>query len=330
MAVGDLRNVLVTGGRGFIGQHLVRQLVEQGASVTSVDISPVLSERTRAREIVLDTRDTHKIVALAGSAPFDAVFDLASLTEIGLPRDTYKRNVEATRSMLRFVEECGIQRYVFFSTQFVFRKPNELPEAEDDFYPVDPYGESKVECEVAIRTSLGSDRYLILRPTYVWGPGLQRFRDGLLYRLAKGQLMIANDRTLARYYGYVTTVTRQAISFCAMPFSELRNKVYYVSDDAISLQSFCDELKRALGRGRYREAHPALVRALGYAGDAARMMKLPAPINSMQARELTTSFPIPIERTLNTVPDRTDLRVAADETVAWAKSDPVWLSKIQH
>jgi hypothetical protein len=59
-------------------------------------------------------------------------------------------------------------------------------------------------------------------------------------------------------------------------------------------------------------------------------MGISPPITSVQARELTTSFPVPIQRTLDIVRDRTDLRVAAEDTVAWAKSDPVWLARIAH
>ena len=321
-------NVLVTGGRGFIGQHLVRQLVGAGARVTSVDIVPISRGESAAHEVVADTRDTRKMVELGRATSFDAVFDLASRTEIGLPRDAYESNVQATQSMLAFIEECGIRRYLFFSTQFVFRKPNVSPNAADDYHPIEPYGESKVECEIAIRERLAADRYLIVRPTYVWGPGLQRFRDGLLYRLAKGQLMISSDRALTRYYGYVKTVAAQAISLSRRSPGELGNNVYYVSDEAVQLRTFCDELKRALGRGRYIEIPSAFLKTLGYLGDAAGMIGISPPINSVQARELTTPFPIPLQRTLDVVPERTDLRVAAEETVVWATSDERWLAGI--
>jgi nucleoside-diphosphate-sugar epimerase len=276
-----------------------------------------------SREVVLDIRDRAGLEAVGRQTRFDVVFDLASRTEVGLPKADYQWNLEATKSMLSFISHFDIPRYFFFSTQFVYRTPDRAPANETDFHPVDDYGASKVESELAIRATLPSDRFLILRPTYVWGPGLTRFRDGLLLRLAKGQLLLSSDPSFVRYYGYVRTVCQQAISLATMDNHHTHN-VYYLSDDAIDLQTFCDALRTALGKGKAIQVPSTFIRMLGRAGHVLAGLGLPSPINAMQARELTTNFPIPIERTLDLVPARTDLAAAAAETVAWAKSDPSW------
>jgi nucleoside-diphosphate-sugar epimerase len=166
-----MTNVLVTGGRGFIGRHLVAALVRAGYSVTSVDTAPASPGHEHARELVVDVRDRAALGGVTSSGAFAIVFDLASHTEIGLPRPAYERNVEATTSMLAAVEAAAIPRYVFFSTQFVFRRPDVAPAREDEYAPVDPYGASKVESEVRIRRALAPDRYLILRPPMCGVPG---------------------------------------------------------------------------------------------------------------------------------------------------------------
>lgn len=323
----DSSSALVIGGRGFVGRHLVAALARAGYGVTSIDTAAVTDRATGARELVLDTRDTAAVVALAKDSGITTVFDLASHTNVGLGKSAYQRNVELTVSMLDVVDNCEIPRYVFFSTQFVFRRPGQLPRGEDDFFPVDYYGASKVESELTIRSRLSRDRYLILRPTYVWGPGLLRFRDGLLYRLAKGQLLISSDPSVVRYYGYVKTVAAQAIALSQRAFSE-RENVYYLSDDAIRLTTFCEALRAALGRGNAIEIPGAVIRVLGVIGSGLAAVGLPTPINAMQARELTTNFPVPIAHTLEFTGQQTDLAVAAAETVAWARSDSEWLGRI--
>ncbi|MEX2285185.1 MAG: NAD-dependent epimerase/dehydratase family protein, partial [Gemmatimonadota bacterium] len=279
------------------------------------------------RGLVLDTRDRGALTALVAARRIDTIFDLAAITEPGLSKKEYQPNLEATRSVLAAVTRTDVSRYIFFSTQFVFRQPGALPSAEDDYFPVDYYGESKIESEKEIRATLEPGRYLILRPTYVWGPGLARFRDGLLYRLARGQLLISNSPTAVRYYGFVHTVAAQAIALARIIEPDARY-LYYLSDDAIRLRDFCEALRSALGQGHAIAAPPALIRLLGLAGAAVGRLGLRAPITPLQARELTTSFPIPIGPTLEATGLTTDLPAAATETVAWARRDRDWVARI--
>jgi nucleoside-diphosphate-sugar epimerase len=315
--------VLVTGGRGFIGAHLVRLLSRRGREVVSVDIADATGSHSAAgvHEVVADVRDRAAIADLLKTHRVDMVYDLASFTEAGLSAAAYRRNVDQTHSMVDCVKEAAVRRYVFFSTQFVFRKADCLPASDEDYAPGEEYGASKVVSEKLIKESLPAGQWLIVRPSYIWGPGLRRFRDGLLYRLAKGQFMIPGDRSIRRYYGYVGTVVRQATALAEMPSGKLGHSVYYVSDDAIHLLELCDALIGAMGSGRAIEVHPAIIRALGLAGDLLLRIGMRSPISSLQARELTTNYPIPLDRTLSLVGERVKLDEAACETVKWAMED---------
>jgi nucleoside-diphosphate-sugar epimerase len=134
--------------------------------------------------------------------------------------------------------------------------------------------------------------------------------------------MISGDHSIRRYYGYVGTVVRQAIALAEMPSEKLAHSVYYVSDDAIHLSELCTPLIGAMGSGRATEVHPSIIKALGLAGDLLERIGIQAPINSLQARELTTNYPIPLDRTLSLVGERVKLDEAAREMVEWAMEDP--------
>lgn len=315
--------VLVTGGRGFIGTHLVRLLSRQRRDVISVDIAdvPFRHGEGGVHQIVADVRDSATIAELLKSHHVDTIYDLASFTEVGLTAAAYRRNIEQTRSMVGCVREAATRRYVFFSTQFVYRKPGCLPASDEDYAPSEEYGASKVMSEKFIKESLPKSQWVIVRPSYIWGPGLARFRDGLLYRLAKGQFMIPADPSIRRYYGYVGTVVRQAEALADMPSDKLAHSVYYVSDDAVHLSRFCNALIGAMGIGRAISVHPAIIKSLGSVGDFLGQMGIRAPINSLQARELTTNYPIPLNRTLRLVGECLNLDEAARETVEWAMED---------
>jgi nucleoside-diphosphate-sugar epimerase len=324
--------ILVTGGRGFIGRRLVRHLVEyQSKAVLSADVLPATrTDRDVSQiEVEVDIRDRDGLRDLFTQFDISTVFDLASITAVKLPRSEYLPNLEMTRSMVESVLQFDVEKYVFYSTQLVFRKEGALPAGDQDYYPIDPYGESKVQSEQWIRRNLPADRWLILRPTYVWGEENRRFRDGFLYRLAKGQLMLPMAGDTRRHYGYVGTVCAQTVILAANPFAELPSRTFYLSDEPISIQEFCEYFVTALGRGRARLVPAPLLRALGRLGDAAEVIGMPFPISKLQANEMTRNYPLPIELTLALTGISTDYRRAAAAVVAWALSDPDFNRRIQ-
>jgi nucleoside-diphosphate-sugar epimerase len=302
----------------------VRLLSQQGRDVVSVDVAGIRNcdRAETVREVTADVRDGAVIADLLRSYRVDTVYDLASFTNAGLSAAAYRRNIDQTRSMVSCIKESAVRRYVFFSTQFVFRKPGCLPATDDDYAPNEEYGASKVVSEKLIKEGLLPQQWLIVRPSYIWGPGLTRFRDGLMYRLAKGQFLIPADQSIRRYYGYVDTVVRQAVALADMSSQKLRHPVYYVSDDRIHLSELCKALIGAMGSGRVIKVHPAIIRSLGLAGDLLERLGRRAPISSLQARELTSNYPIPLDRTLDLIGRRVNLDEAARETVRWAMEDP--------
>jgi nucleoside-diphosphate-sugar epimerase len=232
--------------------------------------------------------------------------------------------------MVEYCLKYDVQRYIYYSTQSVFRKPDCIPSSDVDYAPIDPYGEAKVKSEELIHSLLPRNKFLILRPTYIWGPGHTGFRNGLLYRLLKAHLIISNNPNIKRYYGYVETIAAQTLALSRLSFVDLPRKVYYISDDAIGLSDLCGYLVSALGRGKAWSAPPSLIKLLGTIGTLNAKLGLPAPINSIQARDLTTNFPVPIEPTLSLTECVTDLTSAAAKTVSWAvRTDERFRSAIE-
>lgn len=313
------RWVIVTGGRGFIGSHLVELLLAEGQSVISIDTAaPMMVQKPQLQEVQCDLRDRPTMEAVFADNDIWCVYDLASFTEVDLDRAAYRRNVEATEAMTSYLSGRPHIKYIFYSTQFVHRVPNTLPSSDTDYHPIEAYGESKVLSEKEIYRALPRDQFLVLRPTYIWGPGLVRFRDGLIKNLRKGRMLISSSHTLKRSYGYVETVVRQTFEFSKLDFAKLPQKAYYITDAPIEMSVFCDNLIHAMGDGRYHKAPSLLIRTLGQIGNILKKFGLPAPINATQARELTTDFPVPSQRTFDLIAAKTDYPIAAAKTVEWA------------
>jgi len=152
------RRVLVTGGAGFIGSHLVDSLLSKGFDVVVLDdlstgrfenIKSHLNEES-FRFIQGDIRDREVLrKALDG---VDAVFHLAAITSVPYsvehPDITFEVNVGGTRVLLESCLDFNVGRFVYVSTSAVYGDPKYLPIDEDHpTEPISPYGESKLEAE---------------------------------------------------------------------------------------------------------------------------------------------------------------------------------------
>jgi UDP-glucose 4-epimerase len=163
--------VLVTGGAGYIGSHVVRQLGEAGHDVTVFDdLSTGHEWAVLAGRLVRGALDSDADLDALFVRPFDAVLHFAA--RIVVPesvRDPLKYYGNNTRNTLRLLERCvahGVRYFVLSSTAAVYGTPDKVPVDEAaPVMPINPYGASKAMSErmlqdVAAVTPL---RYVILR-----------------------------------------------------------------------------------------------------------------------------------------------------------------------
>ena len=151
------RSVLVCGGAGYVGAHMVRTLAENGDAVTVFDnLSTGHAEAIAADRLVRgDLRDRDGLRALFAAHRFDAVFHFSGLIAVGEsvrePALYYDNNVIGTFNLLAAMRDAGIDRFVFSSTAAVYGNPLSTPIAEDHpLAPINPYGRTKRIIEDAL------------------------------------------------------------------------------------------------------------------------------------------------------------------------------------
>jgi UDP-glucose 4-epimerase len=174
--------VLVTGGAGFIGSHLVRWLVAEGsAEVVVLDslrrgrIENLESCRNRIEFVRGDVQDRELVRQLAEGV--ELIYHLAAESRVldaeeDLER-TFKTNVQGTFNVLSAALEAGVRRVIFTSSREVYGDPKALPVSEDaPLAPKNAYGVSKAAAELWCRAfqSRGLD-VVILRLANVYGFG---------------------------------------------------------------------------------------------------------------------------------------------------------------
>jgi UDP-glucose 4-epimerase len=164
--------ILVTGGAGYIGSHVVRQLGEAGEQVVVIDnLSKGFRQAVTAGDLIVgDVGDFELVSRLLAEHQIDTVMHFAAHTvvpeSVALPLKYYGNNTCSTRSLLQACIENQVKNFVFSSTAAVYGMPQDGYASEDSpTNPINAYGTSKLMSEWMLRdvAAVNPLRYVALR-----------------------------------------------------------------------------------------------------------------------------------------------------------------------
>ncbi len=165
-----MKTIVVTGGAGFFGGILKRELLSLGHRVISIDICPDEDQHRNLVSKQLDIRDRAALRELFASEPVDGVVHCAAMLAHGAidPEELRTTNVDGTRNLLDAMRASGVKQFVFTSTNCLWGEGMKRPIAEDDVpNPVEDYGRSKLEAERVIREYTDLNTVIIRCPTII-------------------------------------------------------------------------------------------------------------------------------------------------------------------
>ncbi len=247
------RRILVTGGSGFIGRHVVATLGAAGADVRVVDLQP---HPDPAVDVVLGDIADGETVDAALDGGFDGIVHLAAVTSIlrsiEHPAATYRTNVEGTQRVLEGARAAGVGALVFASTNAV-TGPMEEPAITERavLRPLTPYGATKAAGEMLMSaySAVYGVRCTRVRLTNVYGPGMQA-KDSIIARLMRAIRLgttfeIYGDGTQVRDYVHVSDVV--AAVGLALADERWEGPVVIGAGRSLSVLDVVDEVRSVTG-----------------------------------------------------------------------------------
>ena len=199
--------VLVTGGAGYIGSHMVLELLDAGERVVVLDNLSTgfrWAVPSAAMLVVGDVGDQDLVRALIRKHSIESIIHFAGSIvvpdSVSDPLGYYHNNTVKSRALIESAVTAGVQKFIFSSTAAVYGNPAQNPVSEDaDLKPVSPYGWSKLMTEVMLADTARAHpfRYVALRYFNVAGAD-PKGRSGQSTPRATHLIKVASETALGQ------------------------------------------------------------------------------------------------------------------------------------
>lgn len=162
---------------------------------------------------------------------------------------------------------------------------------------------------------------MIVRSTTIWGPGMSEHYASIVRMIRRGLYFNVGRRPLRKSYSYIENLVGQLAVVGGAPAAEIQRRTFYLADsDPIDLRAWADAFAEEFGR-RLHTMPVFLARILGFVGDVAARLHLPAPVRSSRITNMLTEY-IYDTAPIDAVHGRTtvDWREGVRRTASWIKA----------
>lgn len=336
LTAGD--RVLVLGGAGFIGGHLVEALVARGVEVTCFDIFEPPRPLPDAVQLVRgDVRDLGALERAAEG--MTAIINLAAAHhDFGISSDVFESvNVAGSRNVCRVAETHGITELCFYSSVAVYGAAPGVPDEESEPRPDNDYGRTKLAGEEvyrAWRDAAPGRRLLVVRPAVVFGRDNYANVFRLTNQIDRRRFLPVGAGTNRKSMCAVSNLVAATIALWSSPAVRQDETYNYVDKPDLTSREVVETIYGALGRRVPRLRVPErLAVALATPFDlVSKISGRDLPITSARIRKLSaaeTMFAADRVRQTGFAP-AIDLRAALAEMVRWYRAEGRHRTPVAH
>jgi nucleoside-diphosphate-sugar epimerase len=267
-----MSEILVTGGNGFVGRHVVSALLDRGDRVRVLALPDEDASSLEERGVAVHRGDVrHAATLFAPMQGVDGVLHLAAMMDVWRPLEDYRAvNVTGTENVGRAALVAGVPRFVHMSSSSIYGMARGRP--VDERAPLapfeDPYPITKAEADLAVQRMIAEDGLpaVIVRPDQIFGPGDHLHFGRMADRLRAGRGLIVGAGHNALPFVYVSDVVQGLL--LALDQERALGQAYNITNDRpLTQKQLLHAIARAVGARPPRLHVP--YRALYAAGWAA-------------------------------------------------------------
>jgi nucleoside-diphosphate-sugar epimerase len=316
--------ILITGGSGFIGTHLVESLASKGYKILNIDIKKPFLESHMPYWRECDILNYNQLKAEFNIFRPTHVVHLAAETRANCRSlEAYQANTVGTYNLLKVVKgNQDISRVIVTSSQHVRKPGSGLPKHDQDFDPYKLYGQSKVITERLTRDANLRCTWTIIRPTTIWGPWHLGLATGFWRVVIDGKYIHPRNDKVIRGYGYVKNTVYQIEKILDADSEIVNGKVFYLGDTCSRQIEWVNGFSKGLTKKNICEVPQLLIYLLAIIGESLNLFGLRFPMNISRYINMTTTNPVPIDLTIELFGEPPILfEQGVAETVNWLEKE---------
>ena len=295
--------ICITGGSGFIGSNLIRIILDinRKVNILNIDKNQPIENTKLAKWVNCDINHKEVLSKILLDFKPDYIIHLAAdATMSGKSLDDYKTNILGVENLIEAVRPLSNDTMLIVASSQHVKKPGSFIYSNaNEYEPLGLYGESKMITEKLIKEAKLHQKWYIVRPTLVWGPGNYVMAEAIFKYIKKNLYFHPFNDNTVRSYGYIDNVCYQILKLCSLEYEMINEKTLYLADNNLLQREWLSIANALMGNGQLRTVPQYVLKGISSIGDYIKFFYPKFPLYTERFLNLTTSNPIPLETTFS-------------------------------
>lgn len=319
------KKIVITGASGFIGTNLLQFYIDKGdVDILNIDIQKPRNDAHLSYWTNVDICDLTSLENAIIHFDPDYIIHLAARTDIlGKTIDDYQANTVGIENIVDVSCKCPNLKKIVLASSMLVNSVGYQPKDVLDYCPPNAYGESKVKTEEIVMNSHIPCDYVIIRPTSIWGPWFDTYRN-FFELISKGLYSHIGEKAVYKTYGFVGNAIIQIDGLLNADTRNLsfKERIFYIGDYYYyGLIDWANEIATVYGV-KNKKIPFFIIQSAAWVGDLLQGIRIPFPMTSFRLKNMLTDNKVDLSRTQSYVPNLPYDRVTANKiTIEWINSN---------